>query len=44
MYEYFTRSQSENLVGWNAAVGATDPKKLGRLDRGESPKIIGIIC
>ena len=44
MYEYFTRSQSENLVGGNAAVGATDPKKLRGLDRREPPKIIGIIC
>ena len=43
MDEHFPRSQSENFICWNAAVGATNPKKLRGLERRQPSKIIGVI-
>ena len=40
--EDFAGGEAENLVGGNAAVGATDPKELRRLDGGKAIEKAGV--
>jgi hypothetical protein len=42
--EDLTGKQSNDLVGWNPAVGAAYPKKLRRLLFGEPSEEAGLAC
>ena len=42
--EDFAGKESNDLVGWNPAVGAAYPKKLWRLLFGESREKAGLAC